>query len=615
MPDGQVKVTFQPNGHSVFVLPKTTILEAAARAGMTIDTPCGGAGTCGKCRVQMMSGACAPGSRDTDAFSREELEQGWRLACQTCVCGPCVVRVPEQSLFAGQYRIQETAATDTKQDLAPSVRKRYLSLPGPSLMDSTPDLLRLEQELGPFRTDLTLLRELPQRLRQENYQGTAVLADGRLIDFEQGDTSKHCCGIAFDIGTTTMVGVLQDLVEGRELALVSRMNPQVSFGDDVLARIQHSGESATGLEDLHSVIIREISRMIRELCTKADVTSDHVYEVIFAENTTMQHLLCGIDPTQLGKIPFVSAYGRGLDLPAHDLGLPINSRGRAYVFPVIGGFVGGDTVAGMLATRFDTQEGGPVLMVDIGTNGEIVLVHNGEIRAASTAAGPAFEGARISCGMRATRGAIEKVVITQDLLYSVIGNIDPIGICGSGLIDLVSELRRCGIITQAGRLLPPDKLPDSLPDALRKRVCLDQQHPVFVLAERRPGRLDAPVILTQRDIRELQLAAGAIRAGIEILTRQAGFSPADLSSVLIAGGFGSFIRRKHAQRLGLLPAAVNHRRIHYVGNVSLSGARWALLSAQARQHAETIARTARHVELSTDPAFQDAFADAMFFPE
>ena len=301
-------------------------------------------------------------------------------------------------------------------------------------------------------------------------------------------------------------------------------------------------------------------------------------------------------------------------LPARELGIPINHRGMAYVFPVVGGFVGGDTVAGMLATQLSSQAS-PALMVDIGTNGEIVLADDGEIRAASTAAGPAFEGARISCGMRATSGAIEKVVLDDDVRSSVIGNCPAIGLCGSGLIDLVAQLLKHGIVSPAGRLLPPEQLPASLPPALRRRVRTGPDgQGEFLLAEGGGGRADSPLTLSQRDVRELQLASGAIRAGIIILLKSAGLKTADLKSVLIAGGFGSFIRRSNAQRIGLLPADIDHSRIHYVGNVSLSGARWALLSREARRSAEQLARQTTHVQLSGDADFQKEFAEAMIFP-
>jgi uncharacterized 2Fe-2S/4Fe-4S cluster protein (DUF4445 family) len=381
-----------------------------------------------------------------------------------------------------------------------------------------------------------------------------------------------------------------------------------------LSRIQHAVSDPGGLEELRHALVEEAARMVEALCHEAWVSSQHIYQAAFAGNTTMQHLLCGIDPSPLGEIPFIPAYARGLILTAKDLEIPIHPRGTAYVFPVIGGFVGGDTVAGMLATQMEARAG-PTLLVDIGTNGEIVLAHEGQLLAASTAAGPAFEGARISCGMRATRGAIEKVVLDSDVHLGIIGNGAAAGICGSGLIDLAAELLRHGILSPEGYLRSAEELPAGLSPSLARRVRSNQNgRRLFVLAEPTDDLPHGTIALTQRDIRELQLGCGAIRAGTSLLLRQAGLRISDLGTVLLAGGFGSFIRRDQAQRIGLIPPDIDPQRIHYAGNASLAGARWALLSLDARAHGEDLARRTRHVELSMDPEFQTEFAEAMIFP-
>jgi len=609
----QIRVTFQPCGRAAFVLPETTILEAAACAGLTIDTPCGGMGTCGKCRVQVISGACEPTEADRQMFGEDELRDGWRLGCQTAVCGETVVHVPDRSIFAGQHQILRAANTGAATEILPAVRKVYVKMPAPTLADSVADLRRLEQRVGAFKTDLTLLRRLPGILREHDFKGTAVLSDHRLIDFELGDTTSQCCGVAFDIGTTTMVGCLLSLHSGEELTVVSRMNPQVGFGDDVLSRIKHADSCPNCLDELQRVVVAEIVSMIDEMCARARVRREHIYTIAFAGNTTMEHLLCGIDSTQLGHVPFVPAYAHGLWIPARELEIPINRRGSAYVFPVIGGFVGGDTVAGMLSTQLASQFG-PTLMVDLGTNGEIVLANDGQTWAASTAAGPAFEGARISCGMRATEGAIEKVAFGGDVQCSVIGNGPPIGLCGSGLIDVGAELLRHGMVSPEGRLLPPKELPRSLSTALKRRVLRDSNGIAQFLLAHRGAKETGPVVLTQRNVRELQLACGAIRAGVNILLRHAGLRTADLRSVLIVGRFGSFIRRSNAQRIGILPPDLDHRYVHYVGNVSLAGAKWVVLSTEAREQAEELAQQTHLVQLSTDRDFQREFAEAMIFP-
>lgn len=614
MTETQFNVLFEPHGREVFVLPGTKVLEAAANAGLTIDTPCGGAGVCGKCRVRFRSGAPVPGEADRKAFSPQELEEGWRLACQTALVEKAVLYLPETSLFGSFHQILETSDTEAYEDIQPEIQKVYVELAPPVLEDQRADVVRLEDRLGPFEIDIELLRKLPGRLRECGFKGTAVLSQGRLMDFEAGDTTPEGYGVAVDIGTTTLVASLLDLKTGEERGIVSRMNPQTAFGDDVLSRIGHASGNPGGLQDLQAAVIAELGRMIDTLCATAKIGREQIYEACFSGNTTMEHLLCGLDPAQLGQVPFTPVFSQGLTIPAQDLGLTLHPKAMAYAFPVIGGFVGGDTVAGMLSARLVALDG-PSLMVDIGTNGEIVLAHDGHIRAASTAAGPAFEGARISCGMRATRGAIEKAAFDGELQIGVIGNAPAMGLCGSALIDLGAILLDTGVVTPQGRMLPPEELPGTVPESMRRRVVRNEAgESEFIVAYAEADRHEASVILTQQDVREFQLACGAIRAGISILLKRAGLKIDDLERILIAGGFGSFIRRNHAQRCGLLPPEIHHSRIRYVGNTSLSGARWALLSAASRKRAEALARNTEHVELSTDEDFAMEFALAMMFP-
>ncbi len=610
----QYRVAIQPQGRHVFVLPGTTLLEAVAGSGVVLDTPCGGAGTCGKCRVRVTAGTAAPTGADIAAFTPGELAEGWRLACQLRVQSDLTVDIPSSSMFADQHQILATAAAG-KIEVAPAIRKRFLELAEPSMEDSTPDLLRLEKAAGSFKTDMRVLRQLPARLRGCGFKGTAVLADNFLIDFEPGNTAAQAYGAAFDLGTTTLVGALLDLNTGKQLAVVSRMNPQIRFGDDVLSRIRHASACPECLGDVHGAVTHEMSTMLETLCREAGVERRHVYEVAVAGNTAMQQMLCGIDSRALGEVPFVPSHARGLLFPARDIGFSIAPCGMVYVFPVIGGFVGGDTTAGILVTRLLEREG-PVLMVDIGTNGEIVLAHEGRMWCASAAAGPAFEGARIACGMRAARGAIEKVVFQDDVQLGVIGQAPPSGICGSGLIDLIAELLNVGIITPEGQICAPAELPAGLPKNLARRVRINGGGMAeFLVAARARGQAEEPVVLTQRDVREVQLGAGAIRAGIAIILKHAGIEADRLKAVLLAGGFGNFIRRNHAQRIGLLPQGIAHEKIVYVGNASLSGAQWALLSVAERKRAETLARQAQHIDLSRDPEFQMVFAESMIFPE
>jgi len=614
MRETEVAVTFRPSGKTVHVLRGTSLLEAAEVADIVIDQPCGGAGVCGKCRVIVSGQICDPTPVERDALSQPQLQQGFRLACQSSVCGPMTVEVPASSLLHSQQKILARSQTTIQSIGDPPVRKQYVEMSPPERNDDDADLIRLEKVAGGFVIGPELLRSFPQRVRAAGFRGTAVTADGLLIDFEPGNTESESFAVAVDVGTTTLAAVLLDLGTGDERAVVSRLNPQTRFGDDVLARILYSQESPSGLRELHEAIVEAVDEMVGELVELSGTRRERVYEVTFSGNTTMQQLLCRVDPGSLGKVPFVPTMGRGVSLAAEKLALHIHPRGRAYIAPVIGGFVGGDTVSGILATGM-ADVAGPTLLVDIGTNGEIVLAADGKLTAASTAAGPAFEGARISHGMRGSHGAIEKVIVDGRLRINVIGNAPPVGLCGSGLIDVAAELLRHKIVTAEGRLKAAAELPDNLLPDLAGRLVAHDGRTAFLLAEATETGNGKPIVLTQRDLRELQLAAGAIRAGIRILLRRAGLQPDSLESVLISGGFGNFIRRSNAQRIGLMPSKVQRHRIRYQGNTSLAGARLTAASQQARAIAEDLARRTEHVDLSTDPEFQTAFADAMIFPD
>ena len=604
-------VIFEPQGRICHVIEGTKLIEAVTRTGYNVCMPCGGIGTCGKCRIQILKGAAKPNGAEKEVFTNEELERGWRLACQTIVEQNMVAQIPQSSFLSSEHKILTESGSLSAKDVTPAVYKKFIKLTPPSLSDNRSDLVRLCESTGNCKIDLKLLRKLPDFLRINGFEGTAVLADHVLIDFEAGDTRDHCYGIAFDVGTTTVVGTLLELSSGRELAIASRMNPQAAYGDDVLSRINHCSQTSEGMQHIQESILNCINEMIGSLCSESNIKANHVYEVSIAGNTTMEHIFCGINPKPLGEVPFVSAFSRGLMLPATDLSVPINSRGRVYVFPIIGGFVGGDTTACILSSEL-WKNNGSSLMVDIGTNGEIVLANNGKSWAASAAAGPALEGARISCGMRATTGAIEKILFNDDVEYSVIGEVEPIGICGSALIDIMAELLRFGIVQNTGQMLLADQISADIPETLKSRIIADKNgQPEFLIAK---GSNDRKITITHKDVRELQLAVGAIRAGIEIMLNKAGIEIENLERILLAGGFGSYIRKENAKRIGLLPTQAKNDSIVYIGNASLAGSKWALLNTEARKQAEKIAQNTEHVELSLDPEFQMKFSEAMIFP-
>ena len=607
-----VKVTFEPEGKAAYVLAGSIILEAAARAGIIIETPCGGRGTCGKCRVVVREGCSEPTDTERRLLEAGELAEGIRLACQTKVLADATVTVPEASRFFEQ-RILATGVEGARR-VCPAVTKRAVEVAAPTLEDQRADADRVLEALGAgdHVLDLGAARQLAEAMRAEGGRLTAVLLDHEVIAFEAGDTADRCFGAAFDVGTTTVVGSLMDLQTGHEVAVASRTNPQVSFGDDVVARITHAAEGE-GRAELHDAIIDCINDILAELRERAGVPAETIYEVTFVGNTTMHHLLLGLDPTNVAQIPFPAVLRGAAVVDTSDLGIEIHPRGRLYAMPNIAGFVGGDTVGVILATGLLEREQ-IALAVDIGTNGEMVLGSRERMVACSTAAGPAFEGARIRLGMRAAEGAIEQVRMGDDVAISVIGNVPARGLCGSALIDAVADLLRVGILDPTGRMRPPEGVPDDVPEAIRRRVVQTERGVEFILACDEQTSIDGPVTLTNRDVREVQLAKGAIRAGIEILKQQLGIDDDGIDAVLLAGGFGNFIRRRNALRIGLLPP-VEHERIHFVGNAAVVGAKMVLACADYRRQADRISRQTEYLELGGLPAFQMHFAEAMMFPE
>lgn len=612
-----LEIRFLPDEKRVRVAPGTMLSQAITKANLAFEFPCGGQGKCGKCKVRILSNCPTPTHADSSVLSKNEIAQGYRLACQTRVFQPMDIEVDHLSIATRETQILTDENGNPEnlfdaEDIRP-VSLHPVNLPEPTLEDDRPDLVRLQDAVGACTFDLELLRTLPSKLRRTNFRGTAVIVHHHLVDFLPPDDDNACLGLAFDIGTTTLVGSLIDLVTGKPLATTSRVNPQTRFGDDVISRIQRVREAENGLEELHNTVIDAVNEMITELCKIASVSCEKIYFCAFSGNTTMLHLVTAVTPAALGELPFVPAVRHSLIFPASKLGLQIHPFARALTLPIIGGFVGGDTVAGILVTDL-AETDGPVMLIDIGTNGEIALKSGDDLCAASCAAGPAFEGATISHGMRAAQGAIEEIVLSEQVQFKTIGGVPPIGLCGSALIDLVAELLQHEILTSDGTLLSNDNLPKDLPEDIRKRITVHDSGPEFVVATAEESGTGYPISLTHRDIRALQLATAAIRAGIEVLLAKNGLKPSELKELLVAGAFGNYIRPRNAQRMGLLPHTLDPERIRFIGNSSLAGAKAVLLSQRALLQADAIAKMCKHVELSRDPNFVSAYVENMFFP-
>jgi len=498
----------------------------------------------------------------------------------------------------------------------PSVKLRRFSLPEPDRDDAIPDVARFRRAVGNVELTIAQAREVSAFLRTNSWAGTAVTGYGRLLSLTEDSKPERVYGVAFDLGTTTVAATLVRLDRPVESggSAAACMNSQVSFGHDVITRISRVMDDSDNLARMRSAAVETCNALIEELVSREGISPEAIYDVSVAGNAAMQQILCGMDPSALGCLPFVQAFDGALRGAAGELGLRVHPRARVFVFPQVGGFVGGDTTAGLVGVGF-VRRAGTSLYIDIGTNGEIVLKHGEKMLAASTAAGPALEGARIVEGMRGSPGAIEHVRLQDgEVSLGVIGDERPSGICGSGLIEVLSELLTSGILGRNGKLRSPDECgPEVLP-ALRRRLTQRDGRTVFVLVTAEESATRRPICLWQKDVSELQLAIAAIRAGTETILRKAGVSLADLDEVLLAGGFGSFVQREHALRVGLLPP-VEAAKIRSMGNTALQGAKDALLSEEAQREAEELRDAIEHIDLSLDPGFNDLYAEFMVFPE
>jgi len=609
-----MRVKFQPSGALVEVSEGTSLLAASHQAGVALESPCGGRGTCGKCRVIVDGDAGPLTDAEQRHLSLEEIQAGYRLACQAVVASDLLVRVPEGSQV---YSVSILSQGLTREvALEPWVRRATLYVPPSTLEDQASDLAALQkawqqQGFDDLSVSLGALRRLPAALRQDDGLVTLILADGELIEILPGVDEGPVLGLAYDIGTTTIVGYLLDLTTGRELAVASLLNPQTQYGDDVVSRIQHITAVPNGLQQLQDAVVGAINRIATDACRQAGVPADCVYGMTAVGNTTMQHLLLGVDPSALARSPYVPVVAEAVSIPAQRLGLAIHPEAHVWALASIAGWVGADTVGVILATG-QHQADEISLAIDIGTNGEMTLGSRQRLVACSTAAGPAFEGAHLSCGMRAASGAIDQVSIDGDVHWRTIQNTPPRGICGSGLVDLVAQMLDAEILRESGMMHDAQHLTDLGQSALAARIRSEGRHRAFDLVLPQEGADGRPVRVSQRDIRELQLAKGAIRAGIEILLDELGIGHADVARVYLAGAFGNYIRPESALRIGLMPAFPN-AEIVPVGNAAGSGAKLALLSQSARDETRDIVRLVEYLELSILPEFQDQFAASMVF--
>ncbi len=566
--------------------------------------------------MQIAAGAVPPATlADRVQLGDDEVRERYRLACQTEAWSDVSVLVAPIFEEAAFQILAETKALRSAAGfvLDSRVHKAFVT-PAPPSSEEHPDsdLEALLRHLDADVTDVPLdaLRRIPSLLRSEPRGLTVALFDHTLLAVEPGDTRAEAYGMAFDIGTTTVVGYLVDLWSGTLVTSVSGLNPQSAFGGDLMSRIAFAQEGPPNVRQLHTRIVQMLNGQIEEACGKAGVGRHRIYKVVVVGNTVMHHLSLGIDPTYVGQAPYAPSVRRGVRVAAHEVGLRLNPPTPVFLLPIVAGFVGADALAMVLSTRiYESPEAR--IALDIGTNGEIVIGSRDGLVACSAPAGPALEGAQLQSGMRAARGAIDQVRIDRDVHYHVIKTGAPLGVCGSGILDAIAGLLDAGILDATGRLHPDP--PAALPDELRRRVItLAGGLTAFVLARGPETATGKDIVLTQADIRQVQLAKGAIRSGIAMLQRLTSTPDDRLAELMLAGGFGNYLNIDSAIRIGLIPR-LPEGRVSYVGNAAGLGAQMALISETERRRADELARQIQHVSLATHPEFQDAFLEALQF--
>lgn len=612
-----VEVSFPSKNATVTVPRGTILLEALSKLQTTFYAPCAGRGLCGKCKVMVGGGVAPPSDVERQYLSIRELESGVRLACQAALTGDAVVSAAETA--ACNTILSGGPARDTRGE--PTVWTRVAEVDVDSLEGRASYWERVAAAFGlggDVEPHLTLARKLSgvlgedRNLESGRFTVQAVFVNDSIVDVLRGRTDVY--GVALDIGTTTVVAYLVDLQAGKVVGVAGDMNPQANHGADVVSRISYA-ESKNGLETLRRGVVDAVNQLIAKLAIESGIGAHQIYAVVAVGNACMQHLFLGISPGPLAIYPYIPVLRRRVELSPVEASININENGRIMFLPGIAGFVGSDTLAVAVACNL-RERSGARLAIDVGTNGEILLASEGRILACSTAAGPAFEGAGISCGMVAGRGAIDHVWLVNggggapDIAFHVIGGGRPKGICGSGLISLVAVLRQAGILDPSGRFTQGHADTGA---PLSRRLVEGQTGVQFVLSGD-PGLEDSTtpaVVVTQRDVRELQLAKGAIRAGAAVLLRELGVRADDLQSIILAGAFGSYLDGRAATAIGLLPLS-RRAELVPVGNAAGEGAVLTLTSRNAYLEALSLADKIEHVNLGSHEEFQDIFAEAMF---
>jgi len=616
---GRVWLNVLPFDQWLSVSRGTTVLEALQATDLDLSSDCGGMGKCGKCKVRVLTSTRAPlASEGRDLLTAEEIDQGIRLACRTKIHKDLTIYIGESEPDLDYFQILKAGSVPIV-GFDPLVLYKEVTLAAADAADarSMTDVLRaaLGPEYAEAGCTLSALQALPGKRPSQPLEGTAVIHHApdkkTLLAWHPGrDVPRY--GLVLDLGTSTLVAQLINLRDGQHEAAVSCLNSQSKYGADVISRLQHVEENKEGLDRLHLLLVSDLNNLIRRILRVAGLQPTDIFVAVAAGNTAMQHLLLRIDPSGIAHAPFAPVLNEGMITGACDADLALHPEAVLYLMPSKSGYIGGDMLSFILSSEVAEQDDKVVLGLDLGTNGEIFLGNRKRLLTCSAAAGPAFEGARISCGSIAKAGAIEGVRFEGGQLhYKDIGNISPISICGSGLVDLTAVLLDCGVIDPSGRIGAPT---GGDTPSLRQKVIPRNGSLDFLVASSEESYHHKAIYLTQKDVRELQLAKAALAAGIDILTSEWGIASRDIDYIYLAGALGNYINPRSAMRIGLLPR-MDPERILSLGNAASAGAAMALLSRTHWCKAQTLAHSIDHIELSTRRDFADLFVAHMRFPE
>ena len=617
----KVSVTFTSNNgdtqRTVHVHRDVTILDAARQAGIEIEATCGLRGRCRSCRVKILKGDTPPPTvQDTVQLGHDEVHEGFRLSCQTRMLGDTIVRPMPPKAEEGHQILEsgESEYDNSHLHLDCGVVKTVVKAEAPveehHQTSDVEEIVSVMEDLSDETVPLHIIRKIPQLLRKDRGNITVSTFDGKIIDVEAGDTTDRIYGMAFDIGTTSVVGTLLDLKTGEQLASAGGVNAQSQYGGDLMSRIAYAQFDDKKLSTLRAKVLNQVNKYIRQCSDEAGIDPDHIYKIVVVGNTCMHHIFLGIDVTYVGLAPYAPVVRDNIVLPAGDLPLKSAPNAQVCLLPIIAGFVGADTVGCILSTRIHESDQIRVL-VDIGTNGEVVMGSKDRLTACSAPAGPALEGAQIRDGMRGAMGAIEKVEVHKDFECSIIGDVPAIGICGSGLIDAAAKMIDSSVMDSNGNLRKREM--ETLPAKIRERLCRGTNgSSEFVLVREQESGRNHDIAVTQADVRQLQLAKSAIYSGIRMLQSVMEISDEEIEELMLCGGFGNYVNIESAKTIRLLPDLV-HEKISYVGNAALLGAQMALLSETERLKTSEITRQIEHIALAARPDFQDIFVDSMAF--